>query len=154
MYLSLNSNVNLNIKQLLLLISIIFVLFALYYRLVVNNYCIPLEKYKSLVKKYKIMAEKYQMKISEYEQLLETQNSIINEYSVMNNSSNREPAPTTTSGPKLTPKSMSDNENVDSQNFALFDPSINLSTLINKTGQNTTYMQPYGPSNLDNFFTV
>ena len=126
MYININNNVTLSIRQFLLLLTIIFILFALYYRLFVSNHCFPIEKYKSLVKKYKLMVEKYQDKLATYDDLINTQNSIIQEYSTFaTNSQNQIGSHSSAHSGALTPSRFNSSSNTSiMSNKTITDPKL------------------------------
>lgn len=148
MYFGINNNIHLTFRQFLLLLTIIFIIFFLYHRLYLSNYCFPVEKYKELVKKYKSMSEKYKNKLTEYENLLNTQNSIINEYYNMSTNSNIMPEvinPETIKSNTIKSNTIKSNTKEINESFddklALPDPNHNI-------------MQYNGPSNFDTFWKI
>ena len=73
-----NSNVNLNLKNLIIMLTIIIILVVLYNKAYIDSNYIPIEKHKNTTKKYKILIESYMTKINELEKYIENQNKIIN----------------------------------------------------------------------------
>lgn len=143
MYFNINNNVNLSIKQFILLLTIVFILFALYYRLFISNHCFPAEKYKSLVKKYKLMTEKYQNKLAEYDELIDTQNSIIQEYTSMTNNGGQVGSHTSAHSGALTPSKF-----ISSKTGVTVNPNVILNATSNKQTNNIT--DSYLMSSIDN----
>ena len=72
-----NGNVNLNLKNLLIMTLIITTLVILYYKAYIESTYVSIEKYKNSVKKYKNLIESYMTKINELEQHITHQNKII-----------------------------------------------------------------------------
>jgi len=62
---NINSNVQLNIKQFIILLVIILSLFLLYNKLYISYYCVPLSKYKTMNRKYKTYIVQLQNKLDE-----------------------------------------------------------------------------------------
>lgn len=115
-----NSNVNLNIKNLLMLFIILTVLVVLYNKAFIDNNYVTIDKHKHIVKKYKLLIENYIKKIDELNQINEQQqltiHQINNSYGQMQQIGNHSSA----HNASLTP--------------SRFNPSndINLSTSINE----------------------
>jgi hypothetical protein len=66
-----NNNVNLSLKQLFILLTIILALYTLYYKVFLESNYMSLIKHKNIIKKYKLIIDKYSQKIDQ-------QNNIIN----------------------------------------------------------------------------
>jgi hypothetical protein len=74
-----NNNVNLSLKQLVILLIIILALFTLYYKVFLESNYISLIKHKNTIKKYKLTIDKYFQKINQQNEIINSQNLIIDQ---------------------------------------------------------------------------
>lgn len=76
-----NNLVNLSLKQLMILLVIVFCLFALYNIAFISRNYYPMSKYKNTLRKFKNIQDKYQNKIDELTQINNTQSLMIDQLS-------------------------------------------------------------------------
>ena len=72
-----NNTVNLNFKNLIILLTITVLLVILYNKAFIDSNYVSIDKYKNTVKKYKNLIESYMIKINELEKYINNQNKII-----------------------------------------------------------------------------
>lgn len=118
-----NSNVNLNFKNFMIIITIIIILVILYNKAFIDSNYVSVDKYKNTIKKYKNLIESYMTKINELDKYIENQNKIINHLnSNFNGQVQQIGTHTSAHNASLTPSKFNQNNNINN----------NLSTPINE----------------------
>jgi hypothetical protein len=125
-----NNNVNLNLKNLLIMTLIISTLVILYNKAYIDSTYVPIEKYKNSVKKHKNLIESYMAKIKELEQHINNQNKIIQQLnSDFSGQLQQIGTHTSAHNASLTPSRFNPNENINQNNFSTpsrFNPNENI----------------------------